>query len=56
LIEGSGGFLETNPSTSPENKFIAPDQKQASVSYSSTMDISIIKEVFSIIISAAEVN
>ncbi|KAK2405119.1 alpha-L-fucosidase [Trifolium repens] len=55
LIEGSGGFLETNPSTSPEHKFIAPDQKQASVSYSSTMDISIIKEVFSIIISAAEV-
>jgi alpha-L-fucosidase 2 len=56
LIEGSGGFLETNPSTSPEHKFIAPDQKQASVSYSSTMDISIIKEVFSIIISAAEVK
>ncbi|PNY12361.1 alpha-L-fucosidase 2-like protein [Trifolium pratense] len=52
---GPGGLLETNPSTSPEHMFIAPDQKQASVSYSSTMDISIIKEVFSIIISAAEV-
>lgn len=56
LIEGRGGLLETNPSTSPEHMFIAPDQKQASVSYSSTMDISIIKEVFSIIISAAEVK
>jgi alpha-L-fucosidase 2 len=56
LIQGPGGLLETNPSTSPEHMFIAPDQKQASVSYSSTMDISIIKEVFSIIISAAEVN
>ncbi|CAK8573886.1 unnamed protein product [Lathyrus sativus] len=55
LIEGPGGRLETNPSTSPEHMFTAPDQKQASVSYSSTMDISIIKEVFSIIISAAEV-
>ncbi|WJX14933.1 Alpha-L-fucosidase 2 [Trifolium repens] len=55
LIQGPGGLLETNPSTSPEHMFIAPDQKQASVSYSSTMDISIIKEVFSIIISAAEV-
>nr|KYP75221.1 Alpha-L-fucosidase 2 [Cajanus cajan] len=55
LIEGRGGLLETNPSTSPEHMFIAPDRKPASVSYSSTMDISIIKEVFSIIISAAEV-
>jgi len=56
LIKGPGGLLETNPSTSPEHMFIAPDQKQASVSYSSTMDISIIREVFSIVISAAEVN
>ncbi|KAI5314764.1 PREDICTED: alpha-L-fucosidase [Prunus dulcis] len=55
LIEGRGGYLETNPSTSPEHMFIAPDGKQASVSYSSTMDISIIKEVFSATLSAAEV-
>ncbi|KAF3962093.1 hypothetical protein ACB098_07G093600 [Castanea mollissima] len=55
LIEGPGGYLETNPSTSPEHMFIAPDGKPASVSYSSTMDISIIKEVFSAIVSAAEV-
>lgn len=55
LIEGRGGYLETNPSTSPEHMFIAPDGKQASVSYSSTMDISIIKEVFSAMLSAAEV-
>ncbi|KAG6736066.1 hypothetical protein POTOM_061239 [Populus tomentosa] len=50
-----GGYLETNPSTSPEHMFIDPDGKPASVSYSSTMDMSIIKEVFSAIISAAEV-
>lgn len=56
LIEGHGGYLETNPSTSPEHMFIAPDGKPASVSYSSTMDIAIIKEVFSAIVSAAEVN
>ncbi|KAK2366848.1 alpha-L-fucosidase [Trifolium repens] len=31
LIQGPGGLLETNPSTSPEHMFIAPDQKQASV-------------------------
>lgn len=56
LIEVPGGYLETNPSTSPEHMFVAPDGKQASVSYSSTMDISIIKEVFSEIVSAAEVK
>ncbi|XVF67494.1 hypothetical protein PTKIN_Ptkin10aG0125700 [Pterospermum kingtungense] len=55
LIDGPGGFLETNPSTSPEHTFIAPDGKPASVSYSSTMDIAIIREVFSVIVSAAEV-
>ncbi|XAR52882.1 Alpha-L-fucosidase [Bertholletia excelsa] len=55
LIEGQGGYLETNPSTSPEHTFIAPDGKPASVSYSTTMDMSIIREVFSAVVSAAEV-
>ncbi|KAJ6805319.1 alpha-L-fucosidase 2 isoform X2 [Iris pallida] len=55
LIDGRGGYLETNPSTSPEHSFIAPDGKTASVSYSTTMDMAIIKEVFSAIISSAEV-
>lgn len=36
--------------------FIAPDGKPASVSYSTTMDIAIIREVFSAVVSAAEVN
>ncbi|CAI0430920.1 unnamed protein product [Linum tenue] len=56
LIKGPGRYLETNPSTSPEHMFIAPDGKQASVSYSTTMDTSIIKEVFSEILSAAELH
>ncbi|GMH02832.1 hypothetical protein Nepgr_004671 [Nepenthes gracilis] len=55
LIKGPDGFLETNPSTSPEHTFTAPDGKPASVSYSSTMDIAIIREVFFSIVSAAEV-
>ncbi|KAK8659753.1 hypothetical protein V6N13_029947 [Hibiscus sabdariffa] len=55
LTEGQGGYLETNPSTSPEHDFIATDGNRASVSYSSTMDMAIIKEVFSVILSAAEV-
>ena len=56
LIEGHGGYLETNPSTSPEHDFVAPDGKSASVSYSSTMDMAIIKEVFSAVVSASEVE
>ncbi|CAI9104334.1 OLC1v1002982C1 [Oldenlandia corymbosa var. corymbosa] len=55
LIEGPEGYLETNPSTSPEHKFIAPDGNIACVSYSSTMDMAIIREIFSAIVSAAEV-
>ncbi|CAN1812987.1 Alpha-L-fucosidase 2 [Linum perenne] len=55
LIETPGGNLGTNPSTSPEHMFIAPDGKQASVSYSSTMDMAITREVFSEIVAAAEV-
>ena len=58
LIEGPRGLLETNPSTSPEHVFIAPGTggQQASVSYSTTMDIAIIREIFSAVISSAEVT
>lgn len=56
LIKGKDGYLQTNPSTSPEHMFTAPDGKPASVSYSSTMDIAIVKEVFSAIVSASEVT
>ncbi|AEE86349.1 1,2-alpha-L-fucosidase [Arabidopsis thaliana] len=55
LIKGKDGFLQTNPSTSPEHMFTAPIGKPASVSYSSTMDIAIIKEVFADIVSASEI-
>ncbi|KAK4258811.1 hypothetical protein QN277_005217 [Acacia crassicarpa] len=55
LTEGNEGFLETNPSTSPEHSFIAPNGEPACVSRSSTMDIAIIQEVFSIFLSAAEI-
>lgn len=56
LIEGQDGYLETNPSTSPEHNFIAPDGELACVSYSSTMDMAIIRDVFSAIVSAAQVK
>lgn len=56
LIEGRGIYLETNPSTSPEHPFIAPDGHPASVSYSTTMDMAIIREVFFAFVSAAKVK
>jgi len=56
LIEGRDGYLETNPSTSPEHNFIAPDGRPACVSYSTTKDIMIITEVFSAVVAAAEVK
>ncbi|CAN6318743.1 unnamed protein product [Urochloa humidicola] len=55
LIEGHRKYLETNPSTSPEHYFIAPDGKKACVSYSTTMDMSIIREVFSAVVLSADI-
>ncbi|MCM3627004.1 glycoside hydrolase family 95 protein [Paenibacillus glycanilyticus] len=46
LIEGPSGDLVTNPSTSPENKFLTADGEPCSVSYGSTMDIAIIRDLF----------
>ncbi|CAM6013269.1 unnamed protein product [Sphagnum balticum] len=55
LVEDGNGNLVTNPSTSPEHHFIAPDGREASVSYGSTMDMAILHDLFSAIISAAMV-
>lgn len=56
LVEDpKSGYLVTNPSTSPEHYFVAPDGKEASVSYGTAMDMTIIREVFSAVISASEV-
>ncbi|XP_052169769.1 alpha-L-fucosidase 2-like [Oryza glaberrima] len=55
LIEGNGDYLETNPSTSPEHYFIAPDGRKACVSYSTTMDMSIIREVFSAVLMSSDI-
>jgi alpha-L-fucosidase 2 len=56
LVEDGNGNLVTNPSTSPEHHFIAPDGREASVSYGSTMDMAILHDLFSAIISAAMVS
>ena len=51
--DGSGELV-TPVSTSPENAFVGPDGKNAAVSEGVTMDLAIIREVFSRTIAAAE--
>jgi alpha-L-fucosidase 2 len=47
LIEDENGVLVTSPSTSPENKFIYAPGKTGNVSVATTMDMSIIRDLFS---------
>jgi len=46
LMDDGHGHLVTAPSSSPELSFITPDGKRASVSMASTMDMSIIWDLF----------
>lgn len=55
LVEDGKGHLVTNPSTSPEHYFIAPDGQRASVSYGSTMDMAILLNLFNAVISASKI-
>lgn len=55
LVTDKDGFLVTAPSTSPENKFKDPSGKEAAVSVATTMDMSIIYDLFSNVIDAADV-
>ena len=56
LIEDGEGHLVTAPSTSPENVFLWPERdKLCSVSMASTMDMSLIWNLFSDCIDAAEI-
>ena len=57
LIELPDGTLGTAPSTSPENEYVAEDGKPASVTTSSTMDLSLIADLFDRCVqTAAELN
>jgi alpha-L-fucosidase 2 len=53
LVPDKDGFLVTAPSTSPENEFITTDGKKGSVSIATTMDMSIIRDLFSNLIDAS---
>jgi alpha-L-fucosidase 2 len=55
LIEDKDGNLVTCPSTSPENFFIAPNGDFSSVSAATTMDISMIRELFTQCIEASKI-
>ncbi len=55
LIEDENGILVTAPSTSPEHKFMTTEGKLAAVSMATTMDMSLIWDLFTNCIEAAEV-
>jgi alpha-L-fucosidase 2 len=55
LVEDNNGYLVTAPSTSPENKFKDKNRKAQSVSVATTMDMSIIWDLFTNLIDASKV-
>ncbi|SDJ04801.1 alpha-L-fucosidase 2 [Pedobacter sp. ok626] len=55
LVEDKDGYLVTAPATSPENKFKDASGNQQSVSVATTMDMSIIRDLFANVIDAANV-
>lgn len=55
LIEGPDGRLVTNPSTSPENAFLMEDGQSCNVTFASTMDIAIIRELFTSCLEAVRI-
>ncbi|MCM5527932.1 glycoside hydrolase N-terminal domain-containing protein [Parasegetibacter sp. NRK P23] len=54
LVEDKNGYLVTAPSTSPENNFRDKNGKGQSVSVATTMDMSIIWDLFTNVIEASE--
>ncbi|MCX2476810.1 glycoside hydrolase family 95 protein [Pedobacter sp. MC2016-05] len=54
LVE-KDGYLVTAPSTSPENSYLLPDGTKEVVTIGSTMDLSIIRDLFNNMIDAAKV-
>ena len=54
LVEDKDGHLVTAPSVSPENDFLYTDGKHGSVSVATTMDMSIIWDLFTNLIDASE--
>jgi alpha-L-fucosidase 2 len=55
LVEDPQGRLATNPSHSPENRFRKPDGSISSFTYSATMDLQIIHDLFTNTIEASRI-
>ncbi|CAH1222117.1 hypothetical protein PAECIP111892_05107 [Paenibacillus auburnensis] len=55
LVEGPEGLLLTNPSTSPENRFVTAEGEPCSISMGSAMDLTLIRELFSHCVQAAQI-
>jgi alpha-L-fucosidase 2 len=56
LIPSPEGFLVTNPSTSPENRYYLPGSKEtAQLTYSATIDIETVNAVFDYYKEAADI-
>jgi len=55
LVDDGTGHLVTAPSTSPENKFFDASGRQQSVCFGSTMDMSIIRDLFRNILKTCEI-
>ncbi|OQP44101.1 alpha-L-fucosidase [Niastella koreensis] len=54
LVKDSSGYWVTAPSTSPENKFRDEKGRAQAVSVATTMDMSIIRDLFTNVIEASE--
>jgi alpha-L-fucosidase 2 len=55
LLTDKDGYLVTAPSTSPENKFRDDKGEEQGVSVATTMDMSIIRDLFDNVIEASEI-
>jgi alpha-L-fucosidase 2 len=54
LVEDAKGRLVTNPSHSPENAFYLPDGTVSRFTYASTMDLEIVRDLFTSAIAASQ--
>ena len=55
LVPDSSGRMVTAPSTSPENDFYYGDKKTSEISIATTMDLGIIRDLFSNLVAASNV-
>ena len=55
LVEDANGYLVTAPSTTPENKFKDKNGNEQAVSVATTMDMSIIRDLFRNLIEASQI-